>query len=307
MLRALVIGSAAGGGFPQWNSNQPGCNRARRADSSVRARTQASLAVTGNGRDWYLLNASPDLRQQINDNPELWPAEGLRSSPIKGVVVTGGDIDVIAGLLTLRERQPLILSATSRVHQVLRDNSVFNVLADDVVRRDTVTLDEPFPLTTPEGRDSGLTVTLFAVPGKIPLYLEAAAEGALVREGEDTVGARIADGTRTLFFVPGCSRMTPALAERLRDADTVLFDGTLWQDDEMIRAGVGAKSGQRMGHICVSGSQGTIAAFAPLGVKRKILIHINNTNPILQDDSVEAAFTRDSGWEISYDGMVIDL
>ncbi len=307
MLRALVIGSAAGGGFPQWNSNQPGCNRARRGDAFVKARTQASLAVTGNGQDWFLFNASPDLRQQINDNPVLWPSEGLRSSPIKGVVITGGDIDVIAGLLTLRERQPLILSATARVHQVLRDNSIFGVLTEDVVRRDIVALDQPFALTTPEGRPSGLTITLFAVPGKIPLYLEAAAQGSLVREGEDTVGAHVSDGTRSLYFIPGCSRMTPALRERLHGADLVLFDGTLWQDDEMILAGVGAKTGQRMGHICVSGSEGTIAAFADLAVKRKILIHINNTNPILQDDSAQAALTRDSGWEVSYDGMVIDL
>lgn len=307
MLRALVIGSAAGGGFPQWNSNQPGCNRARRGDKHARARTQASLAVTGNGRDWFLLNAAPDLRQQINDNPELWPYEGLRSSPIKGVVITGGDIDVIAGLLTLRERQPLVLSATSRVHQVLRDNAVFGVLAEDVVRRDTVTLDQPFALTTVTGEASGLTVTLFAVPGKIPLYLEAGAQGSLVREGEDTVGAQVSGGHRSLFFIPGCSQMTPALADRLRGADLVLFDGTLWQDDEMIRAGVGAKTGQRMGHLSVSGPEGTIAAFAALGVKRRILIHINNTNPILQDDSAEAASTRDAGWEISYDGMVIDL
>ena len=307
MLRALVIGSAAGGGFPQWNSNQPGCNRARRGDPFVRARTQASLAVTGNGEDWFLFNASPDLRQQINDNPALWPNEALRSSPIKGVVVTGGDIDVIAGLLTLRERQPFILSATARVHQVLRDNSVFGVLAEDVVRRDVVALDQPFALVSPEGRPSGLTVTLFAVPGKVPLYLEAAAEGSLLREGEDTVGAWISDGERSLYFIPGCSRVTPALARRLQGADVVLFDGTLWQDDEMIRAGVGTKTGQRMGHICVSGPEGTIAAFADLAVKRKILIHINNTNPILQDDSAQAALTRESGWEVSYDGMVIDL
>jgi pyrroloquinoline quinone biosynthesis protein B len=307
MLRALVIGSAAGGGFPQWNSNQPGCNRARRGDASVKARTQASLAVTGNGRDWFLFNASPDLRQQINDNPALWPAEGLRSSPIKGVVITGGDIDVIAGLLTLRERQPLVLSATARVHQVLRDNPVFGVLAEDLVRRDVVALDHPFALATPEGRPAGLTVTLFAVPGKIPLYLEASAEGSLVREGEDTVGAHVTDGRHSLFFIPGCSRMTAALKQRLYGADVVLFDGTLWQDDEMIAAGVGAKTGQRMGHISVSGPDGTIAAFADLAVKRKILIHINNTNPILQDDSAQAAFTRESGWEVSYDGMVIDL
>ena len=289
MLRALVIGSAAGGGFPQWNSNQPGCNRARRGDPFVRARTQASLAVTGNGEDWFLFNASPDLRQQINDNPALWPNEALRSSPIKGVVVTGGDIDVIAGLLTLRERQPFILSATARVHQVLRDNSVFGVLAEDVVRRDVVALDQPFALVSPEGRPSGLTVTLFAVPGKVPLYLEAAAEGSLLREGEDTVGAWISDGERSLYFIPGCSRVTPALARRLQGA------------------GVGTKTGQRMGHICVSGPEGTIAAFADLAVKRKILIHINNTNPILQDDSAQAALTRESGWEVSYDGMVIDL
>jgi pyrroloquinoline quinone biosynthesis protein B len=307
MIRAIVIGSAAGGGFPQWNSNQSGCNRARAGDPAAKPRTQASLAVSADGADWFLFNAAPDLRQQIGATTELWPRDGLRSSPIKGVVITGGDVDVIAGLLSLRERQPFNLYATARGHQVLRENPIFEVLATDIVPRQTVRLDEPFPLCSPDGRDSGLSVTLFAVPGKVPLYLEQRAAGALVREGEDTVGARIALGDRCFYYIPGCARMTPTLADRLTGAALVLFDGTLWRDDEMTAAGIGTKTGTRMGHMSVSGADGTLAAFAPLGVKRKILIHINNSNPILLDDSAEAAELRAHGWEVAYDGMKITL
>src|SRR5579863_967653 len=160
-MKALVLGSAAGGGFPQWNSNAAACNRARRGDPAAPARTQASLAVTADGEHWFLFNASPDLRQQIEANPELHPGDGLRSTPIAGVVLTGGDVDAIAGLLTLRERQPLTVYATSRVHAILRANPIFEVLAGDVVQRETVPLERPTALRLPDGSSSGLSVELF--------------------------------------------------------------------------------------------------------------------------------------------------
>lgn len=305
-MKALVLGAAAGGGFPQWNSNAPACNRARRGDPQARPRTQASLAVTVDGEHWFLLNASPDLRQQIGQTPALHPRSGLRSSPIAGVVLTGGDVDAIAGLLTLRERQPLTIYASASVQAVLEANPIFRVLAPDVVARQVVALGQPTVLRLPDGSDSGLTLELFAVPGKVPLYLEGSEGAPPIVEGESTVGALIRDGRSQLYYIPGCAAMSPALARRLRGAELVLFDGTLWSDDEMIRAGIGSKTGKRMGHMSLSGPEGTLAAFADLGVRRKLLVHLNNSNPVLLDDSPERAAVAAAGWDVAWDGMELE-
>lgn len=299
-MRLLVLGSAAGGGFPQWNSNAPACNRARAGDPAARARTQTSIAVSGDGERWYLINASPDLRSQIGAMAQLHPKEGLRSSPISGVVLTGGDVDVVAGLLTLRERQPFDLYATPKIHAVLDANPIFEVLARDTVRRIPVALGAPISL------DCGLEIELFAVPGKVPLYLEGADE-PVIEAGEITVGAAISDGARTALFIPGCAAMTPALAARARAADVVFFDGTMWRDDEMVVAGLGAKTGARMGHMSLSGEVGTLVAFEGLTEARKILVHLNNSNPVLLDDSPERAEVERAGWEVAFDGMEIAL
>ena len=310
MLRALVLGSAAGGGFPQWNCNCDVCRAARAGDRGAVARTQSSLAVTADGRDWFLLNASPDLRSQINSNPQLHPAEGPRHSPIRGVVLTNGDIDHLAGLLTLRESYPLAIYATSRVHEVIRQNSIFGVLNPDLVARRELTLGEPFGLLTPDGSESGLTVEAFTVPGKVALYLEDASAGPnFGTRPEDTVGLKVtvAGGETGFFYIPGCAELTDELAARLKGAPLVFFDGTLWHDNEMIDAGLGVKTGNRMGHISISGSAGTIAAFEGLGVRRKVFIHINNTNPVLLDGSPQRREAEAAGWEVAYDGMEIGL
>jgi pyrroloquinoline quinone biosynthesis protein B len=300
-MQAIVLGAAAGGGFPQWNSAAPGCRRARSGDPAAKARTQASLAVSADGRSWVLFNAAPDLRQQILATPELHATQGLRGSPIAGVVLTGGDVDAIAGLLVLREGHRFSVFAAPPVLDVLEANPIFEVLARDLVARRAVALDHPMKLP------DGLTVTLFAVPGKVPLYLERPGEAPPVIEDGTTVGAAIGDGQHTMFFIPGCAAFTPALADRLRGADLVFFDGTLWRDDEMIRLGVGTKTGRRMGHMSLTGAGGTFAAFAPLGIARKILIHINNTNPVLLDDSPERAEATAQGWQVAEDGMRITL
>lgn len=299
-MHTIVLGAAAGGGFPQWNSNADACRRARAADPAAQPRTQASLAVSANGRDWLLLNASPDLRQQIEQTTALHPNTGLRSSPIAAIVLTNGDVDAIAGLLTLRERQAFAVIATPRTHAILAQNPIFDVLARDIVRREPIQLDTPY-------QAAGLTITLFPVTGKVPLYLEQPGAVPPLAETDGTVGCKITDGNATLFFVPSCAAMTPALAGRLRGADAVFFDGTLWQDDEMLRAGLGPKTGQRMGHMSVSGPNGTLAAFEGLGVKRRVLIHINNSNPVLLDDSPERAIVTAAGWDVAYDGMEIAL
>jgi pyrroloquinoline quinone biosynthesis protein B len=267
-------------------------------------RTQTSLAVTGDGRHWHILNASPDLREQIGRSSFLHPpggeSGGPRGSPIASVILSGGDVDVIAGLLNLRERQSFILYATARIHAVLDSNPIFEVLARDVVRRVPLALDETVHLA------GDLSATLFATPGKVPLYMETAEEPAIQDDGV-TVGVAISDGNATMLFIPGCAAMVPRLEARIRQAHTVFFDGTLWRDDEMIRQGAGRKTGRRMGHMSLSGDGGALDAFEELGVKRKVLIHLNNTNPVLEDDSPERAEVTRRGWDVAYDGMEIDL
>jgi pyrroloquinoline quinone biosynthesis protein B len=308
MVLAVVLGSAAGGGFPQWNSNAPACRRARCGDRAARARSQASLAVSSNDKDWVVLNAPPDLRLQIEATAHLHPREGLRSSPITGVVLTGGDVDAIAGLLHLRERHRFDVYAPSRVLAIIAANPIFDVLAPDCVRRVELPLEERVELAGASGA-SGLAVIPFAVPGKVPLYLETTGQDPGVSEEGDAVGLEIIETAtgNSFFFIPGCAAMTEQLRMRLAGSALVFFDGTLWRDDEMIRLGVGIKTGRRMGHMSMSGEDGTIAAFYDLGVGRRIFIHINNSNPVLLDDSPERHIANAGGWEIAYDGMEVTL
>jgi pyrroloquinoline quinone biosynthesis protein B len=312
-VQAVVLGSAAGGGFPQWNSAGPGCIRARNGDDAALARTQTSLAIRADGDRYLLLNAAPDLRAQILATPALWPRPvngAVRHSPIAAVLLTGAEIDTIAGLLSLRERHAFALYGTRQSLGVLAANPIFNALDPARVPRRPVTLDEPMSLADAEGQPLGLSVEAFAVPGKVPLFAEqAGADPGRADDGE-TIGLRIAATMapdRALFFVPGCAVMTPDLARRLRGAHCVLFDGTLWHDDEMITAGAGPKTGARMGHMSISGEHGVIAAFRDLDVRRKILIHLNNTNPVLLSDSPEHAEARRAGWDVAHDGMEISL
>jgi len=308
-VKILVLGAAAGGGFPQWNSNDATARRVRAGDPSVPPMTQSSLAVSADGRRWVLFNASPDLRQQINDNDALHPRpdDGLRASPLAAVVLTNADVDHVAGLLNLRENQPLALYGHARVLDVLARNSIFNVLSPAFVARRPLRSGSWENILDPGGRPLGITVRPFAVPGKIALWLEdATAPGLGAAEG-DTLGLEISDGDRSFFYIPGCAAFTPDLGNRLKGASLVFFDGTLWRDDEMIAAGIGSKTGRRMGHMSCSGPDGTIAAFENLHVSRKIFIHINNTNPLLIKGSPERVAAHAAGWEVAYDGMEIAL
>ncbi|MBK1657037.1 pyrroloquinoline quinone biosynthesis protein PqqB [Paracraurococcus ruber] len=309
MLRAIVLGAAAGGGFPQWNSAGPGCRRALAGDPAAPMRSQASLAVSADGLRWVLLNAAPDLRQQIIATPALHPrppAGAIRHSPISAVVLTGAEVDTIAGLLTLRERHAFALYGADRALAVLDANPIFQAVNPAIVPRRALPLDRPLALADAEGAPLGLEVEAFAVPGKVPLFLEApTGEDPGRADDGDTIGLRVAAGGRSLYWIPGCAALPPDLAARLEGADCVFFDGTLWRDDEMIRAGAGPKTGARMGHMSIDGPQGTIAAFAGLGVRRRILVHINNTNPVLLADSPERAAAEAAGWEVAWDGMEV--
>lgn len=308
MLHIIVLGSAAGGGFPQWNSNDEAARRVRAGE--IPSRTQSSLAVSADRKRWVLLNASPDIRQQIGERHQLQPrnSDPIRSSPIAAIVLTNADVDHVAGLLSLREGQPFALYAHRRVLDVLAENSVFNVLNREFVARRELPFDTLLELLDAGDAPLGLRATAFPVPGKVPLWREDESDTSLgTREG-DTVGLEIrADQGASMFYIPGCATMTSSLSARINGAALVFFDGTLWRDDEMVVQGVGRKSGRRMGHMSCSGPNGSIASLETLGIKRKVFIHINNTNPLLLPESMERAEAEAHGWQIAHDGMEILL
>ena len=299
-LRILVLGSAAGGGFPQWNCGCPNCRLAWRGDPRVERRTQSSLAVSVDGERWLLLNASPDLREQIAQSPELQPRGAGRHSPIEAVFLTNGDVDHVAGLLTLRERQPLVVHGGARVLAELGRNSIFGVLDRSVTRFETAEPDEVVETSV------GVSVTAFVVPGKTPLYLED--ENLLIGvETGDTIGLDISGGGQRFFYIPGCAAVTPRLLDRLAGADLLFFDGTCFTNEEMVRLGLSEKTAARMGHLAMSGPAGSMAALAGADVRRKIFVHINNTNPVLVDGAPERRAVEAQGWEIGRDGLRITL
>jgi pyrroloquinoline quinone biosynthesis protein B len=307
MLHAIVLGAAAGGGFPQWNSAGPGCLRARAGHPAARPRTQASLAVTGDGERWVLLNASPDLRAQLQATPALHPRPrdgAIRHSPIAAVVLTGAEVDTIAGLLTMRERHAFALYAAPSSLAVLDANPIFLAVNPDLVPRRPLPLGQPLPLADAAGTPLGLTLDAYPVPGKIPLFAEQGRDPGRADDGE-TIGLRLSAGGRSLHFIPGCAAMTPALAARLQGADCLFLDGTLWRDDEMIAVGAGPKTGARMGHMSIDGPDGVLVTCRDLGIRRRILIHLNNTNPVLLDDSPERQAVQAAGWEVAEDGMEV--
>jgi len=310
MLQIIVLGAAAGGGFPQWNCNCQNCRLAWQASPRVKPRTQSSLAVSADSRRWVVFNASPDIRQQITATPELHPQTGARHTPIAALVLTNADVDHTAGLLTLRERQPFRLYATARVQSVLRDNPIMNVLDRDYVRREPLALDRGAAILDGDGDATGIRVTPFAVPGKVALYLENERAGDNFGSvDEDTIGVEVSceQSGKSFYYLPGCAGMPDWLRRRLGGADLVFMDGTTWIDDEMSQAGVGSKTGRRMGHMAMSGEAGSIAAFRDLGVGRRVFVHINNTNPVLRDDSDERRSAAAAGWTIAEDGMRFEL
>ena len=310
MLRVVVLGAAAGGGIPQWNCGCGVCSAAR-ADRPELRSTQCSIAVSADGDHWFLINASPDLRQQLIATKQLHPKPGqLRHSPIAGVILCNGEIDAVAGLLSMREGSPFTIYAHPGVLAILRANSIFNVLSEANVRRVAVAIDEPFEPRLPDGSPSGIEILPFAVPGKVAWYLrDTSLPGGRGDEIGDTIGLRIRDKAtdRYVFFLAACAHVDAALKARLEGAAMVFFDGTVWRDDEMIRSGLGQKRGQDMGHIAMSGTEGAIESLAGLAIARKIFLHINNSNPALLAESEERKLLERAGWEIPADGMEIVL
>ena len=304
-MKIQVLGSAAGGGFPQWNCNCVNCDGVRRGSIDARPRTQSSIAITENAEDWVLVNASPDLLAQIKSIPALQPARAVRDSGIAAVLLMDAQIDHVTGLLMLRERTSrLPLYATEQVRAdlmnglsigqvlehycgldwqpVLPDQSDFQIAPLQHTRFTAVTLESKAPPYSPHRNDPH--------PG-------------------DNIGLKISDmrSGRSAFYAPGLGALTPAVAEAMAGADVLLVDGTFWNADEMIRLGLSQKTAADMGHLPQHGPGGMIELLDRMSASRKILIHINNSNPILREDSAERALLRQHGIEVAFDGMEISL
>jgi pyrroloquinoline quinone biosynthesis protein B len=309
MLRIVVLGAAAGGGVPQWNCGCPICREARAANSGLIS-TQASIAFSRDGVHWFLVNASPDLRQQLIATPQLHPAAGkLRHSPIAGVILTNSEVDAVAGLLSMREGSPFSIYAHSRVLAILAANSIFNVLGEKNVARRPIEVEAPFEPALPDGSPSGIEVLPFEVPGKGAWYLEGKAHPAGKDGVGDTLGLRIADKAsgQYFYFIAACARVDDGLKARIKGAPLVFFDGTVWRDDELVAAGLGQKTGQSMGHISMSGDHGAIETLGGLDIAQKVFLHINNSNPAWLKGSEERKTLERAGWQIPGDGTEITL
>jgi len=309
MLRIVVLGAAAGGGVPQWNCGCAVCRAARDGHTELQS-TQASVAVSADGANWFLINASPDLRQQVIATRQLHPKPGaLRHSPIAGVILTNGEIDAVTGLLSMREGSPFTIYGHAKVLAILKSNSLFNVLNEKLVGREPIEVDRPFEPRLPDGAPSGLEILPFVVSGKGAWYLEGKQHPGGSDGTGDTLGLRIADKAsgRHFYFLAACADVNDELKARIAGSPLVFFDGTVWRDDELITAGLGHKTGQAMGHIAMSGDGGAIASLAGLDIGRKIFLHINNSNPALLHTSQERHIAEDAGWQIPADGTEIVL
>lgn len=306
-MRVKVLGSAAGGGFPQWNCACPNCRSVRAGKFSGTARTQAQLAWNAAPGEWTLLNASPDLRVQIDATPELWPSgnSGPRDSPIRDLILTGAEVDQSLGLLLLREFHCFRVHATPSVRKILtEDNSIFGVLArfPGQVEWHDLPLDRPFTA-------GGAKLEVVLPPNTSFPGFVSAHRAAELNSAEAAIGLLISPESSgaTLAFLPGCGSISDALLERLNTCDILLFDGTFWSDDEPSRIPGITRTARQMGHLPISGEGGSLQRFSTLTHPRKIFIHINNTNPILDDTSTERRIATDAGWEVAWDGMEITL
>lgn len=306
-----VLGSAAGGGFPQWNCGCSNCSALRAGTLRGRARTQTQLAFSVNSNEWFLLNASPDLRAQILATPELAPAEGSRRSPVAGVFLSSADVDSVAGLLHLRESTPLYIFSTPAVQRILREeNSMFRVLdrATPAAKwRGISTLPQngPAAASDPTG-ESSFRYSSVPLQGNYPDYVSCALRSKLAA-GEASVGLLIELGEKRLFFAPSVASGSEECKKLAESSDLFFLDGTFWSDDELIRATGSGKTAREIGHLPLSGAGGLLEQFPARARGRRILIHINNTNPILDEDSAEHRAVREAGWEIAHDGMEFTL
>ncbi len=315
-MRIRILGSAAGGRFPQWNCGCGNCVAVRQSGSTAasaeasdkkfsgKARTQAQLAVSADGSSWFLAGASPDLASQIENSPDLHP-RGLRDSPIAGVVLGSCDLDHVVGLLLLRELQPLRVYGAASVLRILRDeNSMFGMLnrVDPQVVWTALDAGEPVALLAADGMDSGLKCEAQYLSGRYPKYVKSDQSG--LGRDEATAALFFESAGKRVAYIPAVGNLSDALLEKIREVDLLLFDGTFWSDDELVRLQGSSETAHQMGHIPVEES---LRLLKDIPVKRKMLIHLNNTNPLLNELSAECRLVRDAGWQVAEDNWQVDL
>lgn len=301
-----VLGSAAGGGFPQWNCACANCRGVRTGTIAAKARSEAAVAVQGADGSWFLIHATPDIRSQMGAFPPLQP-QRRRESPLAGILMTNGDLDQTLGLFTLREGQPLHLYTTTSVRHAVLEENVFARLFDRSPGHLTwheLKLDVSQPVDGRCGRPS-LVVTALPMPGKAPLYCRP--PSALQPDVNIALLVRDPVSGRTLAYAPCVGRHSSEVDRLWAEADVLFFDGTFWTDDELSAQGLGTKTAGDMAHWPVGGPQGSLRRLARVRAGRKILIHINNTNPLLRDDSPERREAADAGVEIAFDGMEVTV
>ncbi|MFL4393320.1 pyrroloquinoline quinone biosynthesis protein PqqB [Acinetobacter pittii] len=299
-----VLGSAAGGGFPQWNCNCPNCHGVRTGTIQAKARTQSSIAVSENGTDWVLLNASPDIRQQLFEFKAAQPARKLRDTGITSVILMDSQLDHTTGLLTLREGCPMNVWCTEMVHQDLTSGfPVFNMLKhwNGGLKYHEINPKQAFKINGFENLEF------------LPLIIKSAAPPYSPHRNDPHDGDNIAliikdhKTQKQLFYAPGLGKIDDQIMQIMQSSDCVMIDGTLWTDDEMQQTGVGTKTGREMGHLYISGEGGSLSYLNQLSTPKKVLIHINNTNPVLNENSSQFAELKANGVEVAYDGMQIEL
>jgi pyrroloquinoline quinone biosynthesis protein B len=309
-MRIAILGSAAGGGFPQWNCACGNCSSLRAGSFTGKARTQAQIAITDDNGSWFLLGASPELRAQIEASPELHPGNGVRHSPIAGVVLTSGDLDHVLGLLLLRELQPLRIYATASIRRLLReDNLMFTMLnrAADQARWTDVVPGKTFALASSDEKTSGLMCEAIPLSSRYPAYVPRHRASQL-SPCEAVLGIIIQDsaGNRLGYF-PAVPAVDDGLLHLLESTDLLFFDGTFWSDDELMQVQSGTSTAREMGHIPVSSACGSLRRLAELRRPRKFFLHVNNTNPMLDESGPEYREVTAAGWEIAEDGWNIQL
>jgi len=306
-----VLGSAAGGGFPQWNCHCRNCRGVREGSLPCRARTQSSIAVSADYAHWFLFNASPDIRNQIEAFPALRPRGNVRQTPIQGIVLSDAEMDHTLGLLSLREARSLRLYATAWVYAALHTGNPILRTLEAYCRVDwqRMSLGELVPLRLTDGIDSGLWCQAFATLSTKRAIFAADVDVDASAHGEATVGYRVVDGRtgRALVYMPAVQDLNAGVRVQMEDCACLIFDGTCWHDDELARAGIVGKTARAMGHVPIAGDDGSLEHLAALGHGRTLYIHINNTNPLLIEDSPERQAVEARGIEVAVDGMEIEI
>lgn len=310
-MRVKVLGSAAGGGFPQWNCNCPNCSALRAGSLKAQPRTQAQITVSPSPANWFLLNASPDLRQQLLSTPELAPSLKKPASPVATILLTSADVDCVMGLLHLREFQPLHIYSTPAVRRILtEENSIFRVLtrSNPPVRWEILQPHRLFPLVPPSalGMKDGFFCKAIPLVGGFPDYVSDSLLHSLSPE-EAVIGIQFMHKEKLFFYAPSLSGIGDEWCRFVDESELALLDGTFWKDDELIAAKRSRKAAREMGHIPLSGSHGLLSQPFRIGKTRRVLIHLNNTNPVLNEASPEHRAVREAGYEIAYDGMEFEL